>query len=83
VADLAELISLCTQLRADASMPNEDGSVWAATAALLGSSDGDLERARAALRLSGDPGPLERAAKETAGEDAVGRALAAHSARVK
>src|SRR5206468_4397430 len=34
VADLAELIALCAQLRADAA--DGDGIVWAATAALLG-----------------------------------------------
>ena len=55
--DLAELISLCAQLRADGR--DGDGAAWAATAALLGS--GDAGEARAALRDDGDPAPLERA----------------------
>lgn len=84
VADLAELISLCTQLRAATPCSGDaDGAAWAATAALLGSVDGELERAREALRLSGDPGPLERAATGSAGGDAVRRALAAHRTRVE
>src|SRR5262249_59068354 len=53
VADLAELISLCAQLRAD-SAPR-DGVSWAASAALLGTRE--LEEARAALRDGGDAGP--------------------------
>jgi hypothetical protein len=83
VADLAELISLCTQLRAAAPSSRDDGAVWAATAALLGSGDGALEQARAALRLSGDPLPLEQVAAGAAGETAVHRALAAHRGRVE
>ena len=78
VRDLAELISLCAQARADEL--DGDGAAWAATAALLGS--GDLEDARAALRDDRDPGRLERAARAASGDDAVDRALAAHARRL-
>jgi hypothetical protein len=74
VADLAELISLCAQARAD-GRPG-DGAAWAATAALLG--QGRLDEARAALSHDGDPGPLELLAREEAGGDAVDHALVAH-----
>jgi hypothetical protein len=77
VADLAELISLCSQVRADQT--DGDGPLWAATAALLGR--GALDEARTALRLHADPQPLEQAARSAAGDDAVDRALAAHAAR--
>jgi hypothetical protein len=75
VADLAELISLCAQARADGR--NGDAAAWAATAALLGR--GGLERARDALRLEGDARPLERLARDAAGDDAVESAVAAHA----
>jgi hypothetical protein len=78
VSDLAELISLCGQLRAD-GLPG-DGAAWAATAALLGA--GALAEAREALRRRRDAGPLDRLAREAAGDDAVDRALAAHAARL-
>ncbi len=78
VDDLAQLISLCAQLRADGS--GSDGPAWSATAALLGT--GGLDDARDALRLGGDPGPLYELAREGAGADAVDRALAAHALRV-
>ena len=52
VADLAELISLCAQLRAEER--EGDGAAWAATVALLGRRR-RLETARAALRLQDDP----------------------------
>jgi len=77
VSDLSELISLCSQLRAEGA--GGDGPLWAATAALLG--DGALGEARAALRLHGDSAPLEAAAREASGDEAVDRALAAHAAR--
>jgi len=77
VSDLSELISLCSQLRAEGA--GGDGPLWAATAALLG--DGALGEARAALRLRGDSAPLEAAAREASGDEAVDRALAAHAAR--
>jgi hypothetical protein len=78
VHDLAELISLCAQARADGL--GGDGAAWAATAALLGS--GELEEARAALRDDRDAGLLERLAREAAGDAAVDRALTAHAQRL-
>ena len=75
VGDLAELISLCAQARADDR--DGDGAVWAATAALLG--HGALGDARDTLRVDGDPGPLERAARDAAGDRAVEAAVAAHA----
>lgn len=75
VADLAELISLCAQSRADGR--NGDGAAWAATAAALGG--GRLKAAREALRLRGDAGPLDRVARDAVGEAAVETALAAHA----
>ena len=84
VADLAELISLCTQLRAAGTEPPSlDGVAWAATAAWLGVSGSGLEQARAALRLDGDPAPLERMAAEAVGAERLARALAAHRALVE
>jgi hypothetical protein len=76
VADLSELISLCSQVRAEGT--EGDGPLWAATAALLGR--GVLDEARTALRLHSDPEPLARVARETAGDEAVDAALAAHAA---
>jgi hypothetical protein len=78
VCDLAELLSLCAQARADGL--DGDGAAWAATAALL--ACGGLDEARASLRDERDPAPLERLAREAAGDDAVDRALAAHVARL-
>ena len=77
VADLSELISLCSQVRAEEK--DDDGPLWAATAALLGR--GTLEEARAALRLHADPQPLDAAARAAAGTEAVEAALAAHAVR--
>ena len=81
VADLAELISLCSQLRAERS-PG-DGAAWAATAVCLGGADGRLESARAVLREGRDPAPLVRLAEEEAGQEEVARALALHRERVE
>ncbi len=78
VGDLAELLSLCAQARADGH--DGDGAAWAATAARLG-GDG-LVAPRAALRDDRDPGPLERLARATAGDEEVDDALAAHVARL-
>ncbi len=78
VSDLAELISLCAQVRAGGL--GGDGAAWAASAALLG--QGRLGAARDALRLGGDDGPLLALAREAAGADAVERALASHHLRV-
>jgi hypothetical protein len=77
VADLSELISLCSQVRAEQT--DGEGPLWAATAALLGR--GALDEARTALRLHSDSAPLDRVARETAGDEAVDAALAAHSER--
>jgi len=74
VADLAELISLCAQNRAEGR--DGDGAAWAATAALL--ATGALDGPRDRLRLEGEADELERAARSAAGDDAVGSALAAH-----
>jgi len=75
VADLAELISLCAQARADGR--NGDGAAWAATAASLGT--GHLEAAREALRVRGDSSSLDAAARAAAGDHAVDGTLAAHA----
>lgn len=78
VHDLAELISLCAQARADAR-PGE-AVAWAATAALLG--EGSLEAARRDLREHRDPRALDELARGAAGADAVELACAAHDLRV-
>jgi hypothetical protein len=78
VSDLAELISVCAQLRAGGL--DGDGAAWAASAALL--AQGRLGPAREALRLGGDPDPLLGLAYEAAGEETVHSALAAHRLRV-
>jgi hypothetical protein len=77
VADLSELISLSSQLRAEEA--DGDGPLWAATAALLGR--GELDEAFAALRLHSDPAPLDVAARAAAGDAAVDESLAAHAVR--
>jgi hypothetical protein len=79
VADLAELISLCAQLRAD-NAPG-DGAVWAASATLLGA--GKLAGARAALRDRGDAEPLAALAAAHAGRAAREQALTAHERRLR
>ncbi len=79
VADLAELISLCSQLQAEQS--GGEGPLWAATAALLGNDA--LDEQRGALRLHGDPAALEASAREAAGDEPVTRALAAHARRLR
>jgi hypothetical protein len=78
IGDLAELISLCAQLRGDRRAG--DGAAWAATAALLGT--GSLEEARAALRDEGDTGQLVELAHSSARPGAVEKALAAHRRRL-
>jgi hypothetical protein len=78
VDDLAQLISLCAQCRAD-GRPG-DGAAWAASAAALG--EGRLDAPRAALRDDGDWSELEAVAVAAAGPDAVARALAAHGRRL-
>ncbi|HEX2304540.1 MAG TPA: hypothetical protein VHH57_13015 [Gaiella sp.] len=78
VGDLAELLSLCAQARADGL--DGDGAAWAATSALLGC--GRLDDARARLRDARDPAPLERLARAEVGDAPVDEALAAHVARL-
>ncbi len=78
VRDLAELISLCSQARANGS--DGDSAVWAATCAVLG-EDG-LDDARAALRQHGDSKPLEDAARMSADADELDRALERHRVHV-
>ena len=80
VANLAELLSLCAELRAEGR--GGDGAAWAGTVALLATSDGRLEAARAALRERHDPGALDRLARAAVGDAAVARALALHAERV-
>ena len=75
VSDLAELISLCVQARADGR--DGDGAAWAATASLLGA--GGLDLARSALRERGDASLLDASARVAAGDEAVDAALAAHA----
>jgi hypothetical protein len=82
VTDLAELLSLCVQLRAEHGRDSvPDGLVWAATVVALG-EDGRLEEARAALRDAADARPLARLAESRAHADALARALARHAERV-
>ena len=75
VHDLAELISLCAQARADGRAGEMEA--WAATAALLGR--GSLGPARAALRDAADPSALADVARETVGADAFELACCAHA----
>ncbi len=75
VGDLAELISLCAQVRADGH--GGDGQAWAATAALIGTDR--LDGARAALRDRGDSAPLDRLARDSGGDEAVDEALRTHA----
>ena len=79
VANLAELISLCSLLQGERK--GGDGPLWAAHAALLAA--GGLAEARATLRDLGDPAPLLALAREAAGAEAVATALAAHECRVR
>ena len=78
VADLAELIALCAQSRAEGR--RGDAAAWAATCAHLG-RDG-LGGVRDALRLRGESDVLERAARAAAGDAAVDDAFAAHAVLV-
>jgi hypothetical protein len=78
VADLAALISICAQLRAEGV--DGDDAAWAATAALAG-ADG-LAPAREALRDRRDAAPLLELARGRAGDEAVERSRAAHRRRV-
>ena len=75
VADLAALISLCAQSRAEGR--DGDGAAWAATSASLGK--GGLDVARAALRKRGDSTVLDALARVATDDRAVDAALAAHA----
>jgi hypothetical protein len=75
VADLAELISLCAQARAEGR--DGDGAAWAATAARLG--EGGLDGARDDLRVRRDSRALDAGSRAAAGDERVDRALAAHA----
>lgn len=81
VAEFAELISLCAQLRAEAR-PG-DGVAWAATSVLFGADDRRLAEALAALRLEHDPSPLGVLAETVADQELLAGALAAHAARLQ
>ena len=74
VLDLAELISLCSQARANGS--DGDWAVWAATCSTLG--ENVLEDARATLRDLGDASALELVAREATEADALESTLARH-----
>jgi hypothetical protein len=75
VADLAELISLCAQGRAEGR--DGDGAAWAATASRLG--QGGLDGARDDLRVRQDARALDAGSRAAAGDERVDRALAAHA----
>ncbi len=77
-SDLAELISLCAQARADGRTGEVEA--WAATAALLGR--GALAEAREELRDRGETTSLAELARDAVGADAVVRASCAHDLRV-
>jgi len=79
VSDLATLLSLCSQQRAEGR--DGDGAAWAATASLLGL--GGLDEARTALRDDHDPAPLLALARAHGGEERVELALAAHRRRMR
>ncbi len=78
VRDLAELISLCSQARANGS--DGDWAVWAATCAVLG--EDELDDARRALRERGDASALAHAARGAADGVELEAALARHRAHV-
>ena len=78
VGDLAELISLCAQARAEVRLG--EAEAWAATCALLGRQV--LGEARAALRSGRDAALLLDLARSAVGDEAVGRALRAHDVLV-
>jgi hypothetical protein len=79
VHDLAELISLCAQARAERT--HGDGAAWAATTALLG--EGGLDAGRQEQRETGRTGLLEELAHRAAGARNVAAALTAHDLRVR
>ena len=78
VHDLAVLISLCSQGRANRT--DGDAAVWAATCTRLGEEA--LDGARASLRRDGDATALERAARAAAADVALEAALGAHARHI-
>jgi hypothetical protein len=78
VYDLAELISLCAQARANGG--DGDWAVWAATCAVLGREA--LDEARSTLRQLGDASELERVARGAADAASLSHALGLHRALV-
>ena len=80
VADLAELLSVCAQLRAEGRAG--DGAVWAGTVASLAAGGETLAAAREALRDAGEASPLLELAERVAGAEPTRCALALHGARV-
>ncbi len=79
VADLAELISLSAQVRAEGR--GDDGPLWAATAALLG--EDALADARASLRLRSDAAALLELAANATDANTLQRSLATHAQRLR
>jgi hypothetical protein len=77
VADLATLLELCARLQAESR--KDDGALWAAGIASLGS--GEIEAEGEAFLRSGDGEPLLRLACERAGAESVNRALTVHARR--
>lgn len=77
VGELSDLISLSAQLDADADdAATASGILWVASCVAIAAGPGDLhERDKAALRESGDPGPLLRGAREAAGAARLSAAL--------
>jgi hypothetical protein len=78
VHDLAELISLCAQARADGR--DGEAAAWAATSALLGQEA--LGHARQELSEHENAAPLIAFARAAAGLEAVAAACVAHDLRV-
>jgi hypothetical protein len=78
VHDLAELISLCAQARADGRAG--EAEAWAATSALLG--QGALVEAREELRERGNATALVELARKAVGAEAVEHACVAHDLRM-
>ena len=80
VHDLAELISLCAQARAE-GRPGE-AEAWAATAALLGQERARPMRRRELSDAGGSGGVCASSRATAAGAEAVERACGAHDLRV-
>lgn len=77
VAGLAKLLELCARLQAESRQG--DGVLWAAGIASLGS--GGIGAEGEVFLRSSDSEPLLRLARDSAGAEAVERALAVHARR--